>query len=88
MTDEISADKGLFMELKTSVSDDTITCEVVVVGDLAWRVESAISSAKRIDGSVRECVIPTDKMGVKLLKEGLSKVIITASYVVKLIIME
>ena len=36
-------------------------------------MDSAISSAKRID-SVRECVIATDRMGIKLLKEGVSKV--------------
>jgi len=74
VNDEISTNKELFVELTTSVSGETLTCEIVVVGDLVWRVDSATSSAKRIDGSVRECVIPTDRMGVKLLKEGVNKV--------------
>jgi len=74
INDEISINKELFVELNTSVSGDTITCEIVVVGDVVWRVDSAISSAKRVDGSVRECVIATDRMGIKLLKEGVSKV--------------
>ena len=64
--------KELFVELNTSVSNDSITCEIVVVGEDAYKAEEAIYPAKRIDGSVRECVIYTDAMGVKIIKEGLS----------------
>jgi len=64
--------KELFVELNTSVSNNSITCEIVVVGEDVYEAEDAIYPAKRIDGSVRVCVIPTDAMGIKIVKEGLS----------------
>ena len=70
--DKICQDKELHVELSTSVSDDgRITCELTVVGDDELKVESAISSVKKIDGSLKERVVSTDAMGVKILNEGL-----------------
>ena len=71
LNDEICQDKELYVELTTSVSDGTIACELTVVGEDVQAVESAISSARKIDGSFKECVISTDAMGVKILNEGL-----------------
>ena len=71
MYDKICQDKELYVELGTSVSDSSITCELTVVGDEELKVESAISSVRKIDGSFKECVVSTDAMGVKILNEGL-----------------
>ena len=64
--------KDLLVELSTSVSGDSITCEIVIVGEDAIKVQDAMCSAERIDGSVRESVISTDVLGAKIIKEGLS----------------
>ena len=71
LNDKICQDKELYVELATSVSDGSITCELTVVGDDELKVESAISSVRKIDGSFKECVISTDAMGIKMLNEGL-----------------
>ena len=71
LNDKICQDKELYVELTTAVSDGSITCELTVVGDDVQKVESAISSVRKIDGSFKEYVISTDAMGVKILNEGL-----------------
>ena len=71
LNDKICQDKELYVELSTSVSDGSITCELTVVGDDELKVESAISSVRKIDGSFKECVVSTDAMGIKILNEGL-----------------
>ena len=71
LNDQICQDKELYVEFITSVSNDAITCKLTVVGDDAQKVESAIASIRKIDGSFKECVISTDAMGVKIHKEGL-----------------
>ena len=68
----ISNHKEVFVKLNTSVFNDSITCEIVVVGEAMNKVDDAIYPARRIDGSVRECIMSTDVMGVKIVKEGLS----------------
>ena len=71
LNDKICQDKELYVELATSVSDGSITCELTVVGEDELKVESAISSVRKIDGSFKECVVSTDAMGIKILNEGL-----------------
>ena len=68
---KISQDKELYVECTTSLSDGNITCELTVVGEDAEKVENAISSVKKVDGSVKECIVSTDAMGIKILNEGL-----------------
>ena len=64
-------DDELFTELITSASGDTITYEIVVVGEDVQKVNDVISHAQTIDGSVKQCVISTDRTGIKIVKEGL-----------------
>ena len=71
LNDRICQDKELYVEFTTSLSDDALTCKLTVVGDNAQKVEGAIASVRKIDGSFKECVISTDAMGVKIHKEGL-----------------
>ena len=70
LNDQICQDKELYVEFTTSVSNDAITCKLTVVGDDVQKVESAIASIRKIDGSFKECIISTDVMGVKICKEG------------------
>lgn len=71
LNSNISQDKDVYVELTTLVSGDSITCELIVVGEDVQKVESAISSVRKIDGSFKEYVITTDVMGVKILNEAL-----------------
>ena len=71
LNDQIYQDRELYVEFNTSVSNDAITCELTVVGDNVQKVENAIASVRKIDGSFKECVVSTDAMGVKIHKEGL-----------------
>ena len=71
LNDQICQDKELYVEFNTSVSNDAITCDLTVVGDNVQKVENAIASVRKIDGSFKECVVSTDAMGVKIHKEGL-----------------
>ena len=70
--DSISQDKELYVELATSASEDSITCELVVVGENVHKVESAISCATKIDGKVRECNIFGDAEGIGILSAALA----------------
>ena len=71
LNNKVSQDSELYVELSTVVSDGSLTCELIVVGVDVQKVEDAISSVRKIDGSFKECVIPTDAMGVKIVNEGL-----------------
>lgn len=73
MHDKIFQDNELYVQLTISPSDDddTITCELVVVGENVQKVESAISSVIKLDGNIRECNLFTDEEGVRIIKEGL-----------------
>ena len=71
VNNKVSLDKKLYVELSTAVSDGSLTCELIVVGEDVQNVEDVISSVRKIDGSFKECVISTDAMGVKIVSEGL-----------------
>ena len=68
---KIYQDKELYIEFTTSLSDGNTACELIVVGEDVEKVENAISSVRKVDGSVKECIVSTDAMGVKILNEGL-----------------
>lgn len=70
--DNISEDKELYVELTTSASEDSITCELVVVGENVHKVESAISCVTKLDGRVRECNIFGDAEGIEILSAALA----------------
>ena len=71
VNNEVSQDKKLYVELSTAVSNGSLTCELIVVGEDVQKIEDVISSVRKIDGSFKECVISTDAMGVKIVNEGL-----------------
>ena len=71
LNNKVSLDSELYVELSTVVSDGSLTCELIVVGVDVQKVEDAISSVRKIDGSFKECAISTDAMGVKVVNEGL-----------------
>ena len=70
--DKISQDKELYVELTTLASEDSITCELVVVGEDMHKVESAISCVTKIDGKIRECNIFGDVEGIEVLNAALA----------------
>ena len=73
MRDKIFQDNEIYVQLTTLASDDddTITCELVAVGENVQKVESAVSSVIKLDGNIRECNLFTDEEGIKIIKEGL-----------------
>ena len=62
----------MYSELTTSVSGDSITCKIEVVGENLEKVDNAILLAKKIDGSIKEYKMSADIISIKVLKDSLT----------------
>ena len=69
--DKILQNKELYVKLTTSESEESITCELVVVGEDVQKVENAISPVTKLDGKVKECNIFADAEGIEILSAAL-----------------
>ena len=69
--ENISQDRELYSELTMSVSGNNITCKLEVIGEQLGKVNNAILSAKRFDGSIKEYKISSDILSIKAVKDGL-----------------
>ena len=71
MHENISQDKDLYSELTMSVSGNSITCKLEVIGEKLEKVDNAILSAQKVDGSIKEYKISTDILSIKAVKDNL-----------------